>query len=197
MGCNSYGYQPVRSLLLCVRHQSQHIEILKLTFINCFPHNIYRYVGTGVVSLPASVALGGWVSLVLVTIVGILACATGLQIADGFEKTNSQTYYEFAYAAGGTVTETCTLVILTFFFVSSNVFNSLIIMDTMHSTFLYFDLVDEGTIYAISISLMTVLVLILIAFDILLPRGLTMIGELLLHIIPLFCGNIILDKLMS
>ena len=70
-------------------------------------------------------------------------------------------------------------------------------MDTMHSTFLYFDLVDEGTIYAISISLMTVLVLILIAFDILLPRGLTMIGELLLHIILLFCGNIILDKLMS
>ena len=123
-------------------------------------------------------ALGGWLSLILIAVVGALACATGLQISDGFEMTNSQTYYAFAFAAGGTVAEKFTLGILTFYFISSNVFNSLIIMDTLYSTFLYFDIVDEGTQYAISISIIVVIPLILIAFNILLPRGLTMIGEL-------------------
>lgn len=52
---------------------------------------INLYVGTGVVTLPASIALGGWFSLVLVTIVGVLECATGLQIVDGFEKMKRQT----------------------------------------------------------------------------------------------------------
>ena len=137
---------------------------------------INLYVGTGVVTLPASIALGGWFSLVLVTIVGVLACATGLQIVDGFEKTNSQTYYAFAFAAGGSVAEKFTLAILTFYFVSSNIFHSLIIMDTLHSTFKYFDLADQVSIYAISVTVMTILSLSLIAFDILLPRGLTVIG---------------------
>lgn len=137
---------------------------------------INLYVGTGVVTLPASIALGGWFSLVLVTIVGVLACATGLQIVDGFEKTNSQTYYAFAFAAGGRVAEKFTLAILTFYFVSSNIFHSLIIMDTLHSTFKYFDLADQVSIYVISVTVMTILSLSLIAFDILLPRGLTVIG---------------------
>ena len=125
---------------------------------------INLYVGTGVVTLPASIALGGWFSLVLVTVVGVLACATGLQIVDGFEKTNSQTYYAFAFAAGGSVAEKFTLAILTFFFVSSNIFHSLIIMDTLHSTFKYFDLADQVSIYVISVSAMTIVILGLIAF---------------------------------
>ena len=133
-------------------------------------------VGIGVVTLPTSTALGGWFSLVLTTIVGVLACATGLQIVDGFEKTNSQTYYALAFAAGGRVAEKFTLAIFTFSFVSKNILHSLFIMNTLQSTFQYFDLADQVSLYVISVCVMTILSLSLIAFDILLPRGLTVIG---------------------
>ena len=138
---------------------------------------INLYVGTGVVTIPASIALGGWISLLLLAFVGAIACSTGLQISNGFETTNSQSYYTFANAAGGQVAEKVTLVILTLFFISSNVFNSLIIFDTLHSTLNYFGHSNEGMKYAISISIGICLPLALTAYDILHPRGLTRIGQ--------------------
>ena len=138
---------------------------------------INLYVGTGVVTIPASIALGGWISLLLLAFVGAIACSTGLQISNGFEITNSQSYYTFANAAGGQVAEKITLVILTLFFISSNVFNSLIIFDTLHSTLNYFGHSNEGMKYAISISIGVCLPLVLTAYDIIHPRGLTRIGQ--------------------
>lgn len=65
----------------------------------CMIMNIY--VGFGIVAIPYAIASGGWLSLVLIPIMGFLAWLTGIQITKSFVVSGVNTYEDLGRVAAG------------------------------------------------------------------------------------------------
>ena len=76
----------------------------------CMIMNVY--VGFGIVSIPYSIAAGGWLSLLLIPVMALLAWSTSLQITKSFIVTGANTYEDLGRAAAGPFGEFWVLITL-------------------------------------------------------------------------------------